>query len=140
MYFAKSIKLMQKTKSNTVSLFVITLTLLLGGAFVLHGYIQHILGIGFFEMQIVTTYVFNYILTGLAFFALIYYKNKKSNQLGFIFLFSSLLKFILFFVLIFPGIKASGSLRGAEFAAFFVPYSIGLFMEIFKIVRLLNRE
>lgn len=131
---------MQKTINKSIRAFIVTLTVLLGVSFGVHSYVQHILGIGFFEKQIITTYVFNYTLAVLAFFALLYFKRKKSNQLGFIFLFSSLLKFVLFFVLISPGIKTSSGLRNAEFAAFFIPYSLSLFVEIFQIVRHLNRE
>jgi len=131
---------MQKTITKTVLAFALRLTLILGVSFSAHGYIQHVIKIGFFEKQLVLTYIFNYLLTILFFFALVYFKQRKSAQLGFIFLLSSITKFVLFLVLIYPNFEDTSNLRNGEFAAFFVPYSIGLFMETFQIVRTLNRE
>lgn len=115
------------------------LTILLGVSFAIHGSVQHLLNIGFFEKQLILTYSFNLLITIVFFGVLMHYKDKKSTQLGFVFLFLSLLKFMLFFLIIYPNFKITGSLKNGEFFAFFVPYSMALFMEIIQIVRLLNR-
>ena len=116
------------------------LTVLLGVSFFVHGIIQHQLQIGFFEKQLILSYCFNLLITLFSFGILMHYKDKKSNQLGFIFLFSSMLKFFLFFLIIYPNFKISGSLRNGEFFSFFIPYSLAHFMEIIQLVRLLNRQ
>ncbi len=131
---------MNKTGSKIFLRFFLFLSLMLLVSFFLHAYLQHISGVGFFEKQIITTYLFNYVLTLATFLGLLYFKERRAGQLGFIFLFSSLLKFTLFFVFINPGFKGGVGVKSPEFTSFFVPYALGLFMEIFQIVRFLNKE
>ena len=127
-------------KSNRRTFFVLVLTIVLILLFFLHGTIQGQLGIGFFEKHLVLNYLFNYLITLAFYFVLLYFKDRRSNQLGFIFLFSSITKFILFFAVIAPQLNFELELKSAQFAAFFVPYSVALFLEIMHVVRLLNRS
>lgn len=119
--------------------FATQLTLILGlSAFIQDQLYKH-LQVNTNSIHLLYCYVFNYTLTLLFYFALIYFKEKKASQLGFVFLFSSLVKFVLFFILLAPILNFEGSVRSATFFSFFVPYSISLFLEIFYIIRLLNK-
>ncbi|MDX2362565.1 MAG: hypothetical protein QNK23_17285 [Crocinitomicaceae bacterium] len=126
--------------NKTIVQFIVRLTIVLGISFCGHALLQDYLAIGSFEKHIVLTYLFNYVLTIIFFGLMIYMKEKKSNQLGFIFLFSSITKFLLFFVLIAPVIEFTRGLNNPDFAAFFVPYAISLTIEVFYLIRLLNKE
>ncbi|MBL1279875.1 MAG: hypothetical protein COA33_006370 [Fluviicola sp.] len=120
--------------------FSVTLVLILTVAFSIQGYIQHRLDIGFFEKHLLLCYVFNFILTILFYITLLIFKEKKSNQLGFIFLFSSMTKFLLFFIFIKPFLTTSNGINIAEFLAFFVPYGVSLFLEVNSLIRLMNQD
>jgi len=126
--------------NKTILQFIARLTIVISVSFCCHAFLQDYLGIGSFENHILLTYIFNYILTIIFFGLMIYMKEKKSNQLGFIFLFSSVTKFLLFFLLIAPVIEFTRGLNSPDFAAFFVPYAISLIIEVFYFIRLLNRE
>jgi hypothetical protein len=51
----------------------------------------------------------------------------------------SLLKFLIFFIVFYPGYKADGEMDSLEFAAFFVPYAICLILETFFTSKMLHR-
>lgn len=119
--------------------FTLRLTLFLIVAFTGHAFVQHYIETGAFEKHIVLTYSFNFILAVLFFFILLYFKEKKSTQLGFIFLFSSVLKFILFLIFLGPILKTGEGLRSAEFASFFIPYSVSLSAEVYYLSRILSK-
>lgn len=120
--------------------FSILLTLILGVTFVAHAFVQDALLIGSFERHIVLNYCFNFFLTIAFFTTLIYFKKRRSHQLGFVFLFSSMLKFSLFFALIYPDFKETPGVRSAEFASFIIPYGISVATETIYLVRTLNSE
>lgn len=122
---------------STIS-FVLLLTVILGVAFGIHSFTQDALKIGSFEKHLVLNYFFNYILTIGFFIALILFDRKKSDQLGFVFLASSLLKLILFLIILYPGVKSSTGARSVEFASFFVPYGISVLAEILFLMRTLR--
>ena len=66
-------------------------------------------------------------------------KNRHVEKLGFVFLSGSGLKFLLFFLLIYPVFNADGHLSSMEFASFFIPYGLITIMETAALVRQLNR-
>lgn len=119
--------------------FIVTLSILLGVAFAIHGGIQHQLSIGFFEKLLPVTYIFNYALTIGFFILMIQFSKRKQSMIGMVFLYSSLLKFLLFFIFIYPEFHSFSGVRSAEFASFFIPYSLSISTEIFYLVRLLNK-
>ena len=87
---------------------------------------------------IIQSYLFN-LLTALFFYlALAYVSRKDETQIGWFFLLFSGLKFLLFFVLIYPLFKADGVLERQEFVAFYVPYVSCLFIEIRQLTKFLN--
>ena len=90
------------------------------------------------SLQVVKSYVLNAIMALSVFFAIYLFRNKYRDLLGFFFLGGSLLKFLLFFIFLYPGFNQDGSLERLEFLVFFVPYGFGLALETFFLVKLLN--
>lgn len=115
--------------------FALLLAIVLSTTFGIQSFVQHTLQIGSFERYIILNYCFNFIFTLVSFAVLLYFKKKNSNQLGFIFMFSSMTKFVLFFVMIYPTINHSHGVKSAEFASFFIPYTICSVLEIIHLTR-----
>jgi hypothetical protein len=137
-FLNKLVKSIQRMNKTIFSFFTAISTVLLC-VFALHSYLQIKMNNEAFSNNLILNYCFNYLLTIIFFGVLIYYKERKSEQLGFIFLFSSLLKFILFFFFIYPDIQALNGMKNLGFVSFFVPYSICLFTEIYFLIKLLNK-
>jgi hypothetical protein len=88
--------------------------------------------------KLIESYLINGLLV-ISFFLLIKFKLQKiKTNLGFIFIAFSLLKFVLFFIFIYPTYKLDSSISTVEFTSFFIPYFICLFTEIFFLTKLLN--
>ncbi|MBO0330954.1 hypothetical protein [[Muricauda] lutisoli] len=90
------------------------------------------------SLQVVKSYILNAIMALIVFFAIYLFRNKYRDLLGFFFLGGSLLKFLLFFIFLYPGFNQDGSLERLEFLVFFVPYGFALVLETFFLVKLLN--
>jgi len=91
-----------------------------------------------FADKILEAYSVNTILTIAIVFFLYRLREKYRNQIGFLFLGSSFIKFALFFIVFFGAYKANGSIETLEFLAFFTPYSICLIFETFFLSKWLN--
>ncbi|WP_108425164.1 hypothetical protein [Flagellimonas amoyensis] len=91
-----------------------------------------------FGNQLVASYVMNTIMASLIFFAIYIFRDKYRDLLGFFFLGGSLLKFVVFFIFLYPGYKQDGALERMEFLTFFIPYLFSLFLETYFLVKLLN--
>lgn len=92
------------------------------------------------EGILVKTYVLNNLLAAIVFTVLYRLRKKHIEKLGFIFLAGTGLKFLAFFLVIYPLFHADGSLDQNEFVLFFVPYAISTGVEIVFLARVLNRE
>lgn len=125
------------SKTTFRFLFVITAVLIL--SFAVHGLVQHQLGIGFLGKQIIGTYTFNYLISITVFVLIKLLSVRHGSKVDLVFLYSSLLKFFLFYILILPGYGVFNGIKSAEFASFFIPYSISSIVEIFYLIRLINR-
>ena len=90
------------------------------------------------SLQVVKSYVLNAIMALIVFFAIYIFRTKYRDLLGFFFLGGSLVKFLLFFIFLYPGFNQDGSLERLEFLVFFVPYGFALALETFFLVKLLN--
>lgn len=119
--------------------YVLLLSVLLLAVFGLHILILNYQQLPLFEHQIVKAYIVNYVLAVLIFFALFRLKKKFNDQLGFIFMGGSLLKFLFFFILLYPDYKADQKLQTIEFVSFFVPYSVSLLIETLAVIKILNK-
>ncbi len=119
--------------------FTIKAITLLVVAFCIHLGVLHILDLPLFENRIVLSYLINLILIVVIFGVLYLLKRKYKNQLGFLFLAGSFLKFVVFFIVFYPFYKLDNTITKLEFAAFFVPYAIGLVLESISLSKWLNK-
>lgn len=107
--------------------------------FCIHYYILNTLNFDPFENKMVLSYLVNVLLAIAIYVFLVLMKDKYSSQLGFLFLFGSALKFLVFFLVFYPAYKADGNINKLEFTAFFVPYLICLIYETFCLSKWLNK-
>jgi F0F1-type ATP synthase assembly protein I len=85
-------------------------------------------------------YVFNTVLAVLIYAVILRLKDRHSEKIGFVFLLGSGLKFLLFFLLLYPAFNADGELSSMEFASFFIPYTLTTVVENVVLVRQLSRS
>ena len=85
-------------------------------------------------------YGLNYVLVTLIFFGLLFTHKKNAMLVGFVFMGGSVLKFTVFFLLIYPNFKGDGFVGHDELSLFFVPYLISLFAMTYAASRVLQRK
>jgi len=125
--------------SNLFIRFAIKATTVLTVAFCIHIATLKIFQLPLFENKIVLSYIVNLILVVII-FGLLYLSRKKfKDQLGFLFIAGSALKFGVFFVVFYPFYKLDDHISNLEFAAFFVPYGLCLILETMSLVKWLNK-
>ena len=124
---------------NTFALFSIKLVVLLSVAFAIHLFILNSKSLPLYDNKILLAYVVNAVLAISIFGFLFKMKNKYKEQLGFLFLGGSAVKFVVFFIVFYPSYKVDGDISKLEFAAFFVPYLLSLFLETFSLAKWLNK-
>ncbi|MCB0467811.1 MAG: hypothetical protein KDC64_06315 [Aequorivita sp.] len=120
--------------------FLALLLLVILVAFAVHLFILQNMGLPIFADKIVLSYLLNYILAATILIFIQSKFNKKSSQTGFIFLAGSGLKFLVFFLVFYPFYREDGTMATSEFAAFFVPYAICLFLEVAFLSKQLNNQ
>lgn len=125
-------------QTNLSVKFCILLILVLIISFGAHIGILSAKGLPLFDNLIVRSYVVNGIMAALIFIGLYRFREKLRNQIGFLFMGGSLFKFLIFFILFYPSYKADGDMTSLEFAAFFVPYGLGLILETYFTSKMLN--
>ena len=92
-----------------------------------------------FQNMIVESYCCNAIIAILIFWILVSLKEKYKNHIGFIFLFGSGTKFLMFFVIFYGPFKQDGEIIIYEFISFFLPYTICLIFETYQLSKQLNK-
>ena len=108
--------------------------------FWLHTFATDRLGLSAQGQILKVCYLFNTLIT-LAFFLLLLFVSKHNPTiLGWVFLLTTGLKFLLFFALIYPSFQRIGLSRMQEFLTFFIPYVAALTLEIHQLIKILNRE
>lgn len=112
---------------------------LLIAVFFVHIFILKLLVLPLFEHQIMLAYLMNIFLAITIYALFLKLKERLKNQLGFVFVFGSFLKFMLFFMLFYAPYKVDGEISNTEFFTFFTPYFFCLFIEVFYMARLLNK-
>ncbi len=125
--------------SNPFIRFAIKATVILTVAFCIHVAVLYVFKLPLFENKIVLSYVVNLLLVVIIFGLLYLSKRKFKDQLGFLFIAGSALKFGVFFVVFYPFFKLDNHISKFEFAAFFVPYGLGLILETISLVKWLNK-
>ena len=124
---------------NSVSKFSLTLLLVLTLVFSCHIFVLHQFEFPLFENRIIAAYVLNYILAVGIYLTLFTLKTKMSEQLGFLYMGGSFVKFLFFFIFFYPYYKLDGGLDSLEFSAFFIPYLISLIFETIGVIEFLKK-
>jgi len=125
--------------SNPFLSFSVKAIVLLVVVFCIHIGVLKILELPLFENRIILSYVVNLLLIITIFGILYLLKDKYKDQLGFLFLAGSFLKFVAFFVVFYRFYKLDGTISRLEFLAFFVPYVFGLILEAVSLSKWLNK-
>ena len=86
------------------------------------------------------SYFVNGLLAAFIFSALLFLKKKYNDQLGFLYMLGSFVKFGAFFLFFYPDFKLDGEVTKIEFSVFFVPYVISLLIETIDLIKLLNYQ
>ena len=126
-------------KAYPVIRFLAVLVPLLLIVFLVHTYLLQHLSLPQYGNKIVLSYTVNFLMATVIFIGLYAFRNRMKTQIGFLFMAGSLLKFIVFFVLLYPSYKADGEMDSSEFAAFFIPYAICLIVETVSMVKMLQK-
>ena len=124
----------QKVVVNFFTQLIIGLILV----FIVHTYILKYKSLPVYNDKIILAYFINGLLAIVVFLVLFFLRKKQRDQLGFLFMFGSLLKFALFFIFFYPSYNADGEATRLEFMAFFIPYVFSLLIETMSLIRLLN--
>jgi hypothetical protein len=106
--------------------------------FGLHLLVLHLLEYPLFNNLIVRSYWVNLVMAFGIYVAMYKLKDTQPNNLGFIFMMGSLVKFGLFFLFFFSTYKADGEMTSLEFSSFFIPYATSLILETLTLSKLLN--
>lgn len=126
------------SKLNLPTQFFFLLALVLVVSFGAHILILSYKDLPIFGNLVIRSYVVNALLAAIIFLLLYRFREKLKNQIGFLFMGGSFLKFIFFFLLFYPTYKSDGDMSSLEFASFFVPYLICLFLETFFTSKMLK--
>lgn len=119
--------------------FAISLLIILAVVFAMHIAVLNQLDRPLFDDRIVAAYLINYFLAVLIYLMLFLLRNKMTDQLGFLYMGGSIVKFIFFFIFFYPFYKIDGKLDSFEFAAFFTPYVISLIFETLGSIKILKK-
>ncbi|MET1258493.1 DUF6168 family protein [Flagellimonas sp. DF-77] len=114
------------------------LAIALGAVFAIHVFVLRSLGHPMFDHLIVRSYGVNFMLAVVIYAVLYRFRLKLKNQIGFLFMAGSFLKFALFFLIFYPVYKADGVMQRSEFAAFFIPYAVSLVLETYFTSKMLQ--
>lgn len=126
------------SKLNLFVQFLLLLSVLLLLAFAGHLFLLSSKGHPLYGNLIERSYVINGILAAVIFGLLYRFRERLKNQIGYLFMAGSLIKFVFFFVLFYPTYISDGKMSGQEFTAFFVPYAIALFLETYFASKMLK--
>ena len=123
---------------NPLKRFIILLSTGLTVIFLLHILFLNYNNLPLFDNKILLAYILNYALA-LGIYCLLYFlRFKLKNQLGFLFMAGSFLKFVFFFIFFYPTYKIDGNINNLEFSSFFIPYIICLIIETYALIQLLK--
>ena len=124
---------------QSFSKFSLTLIIVLAIVFGIHIFVLNQLGLPLFDNRIIATYLVNCSLALVIYLSLFLLKNKMSEQIGFLYMGGSFVKFLFFFIFYYPYYKLDGGLDSLEFAALFVPYVISLILETLGVIEFLKK-
>ena len=112
--------------------FHLLLLLVLTPAYFVHCYY-------YFADNLTSLYLFNGLVAVLVVGSAFLFRKKHKDYIAFYFFGGTIIKSLLFSVLIFPLYKQDNNISRIEFLSFFVPYLLTLLVETISLVRLLNK-
>lgn len=115
--------------------FIIFLCVLIP-SFLLHFFALEWMDKAGYQKDLVFCYLFNGLMAFAIYFALYMLRKKFRDQLGFLFLLGSFLKFGGYFLFF----KSSFGQDKFAFTLFFIPYMISLLVEVLGLVKILNSD
>jgi len=119
--------------------FTLSLSASLLLVFILHVFYLKTKNLPLFENKLVAAYTINFLAAIVIYISLFLLRNKFKEQLGFLYMGGSFLKFILFFIFFYPSYKLDGQMSSLEFGAFFIPYVISLIFETLGVIKFLKK-
>ncbi|MFT5892367.1 MAG: F0F1-type ATP synthase assembly protein I [Dokdonia sp.] len=126
--------------NSSILSFSLKLLGLLAGVFGVHILALYVRKSPLFDDYLLISYGLNLILTVAIYSVVTMASKKQSAQGGFVFLFGSAVKFLLFLIILKPLFKADGEISGVELASFFVPYLVCLIYEVYILSKTLNNK
>ena len=113
--------------------FHLCLTIILSASYLIHGFLYN-------SIYLFQFYTLNFSIAVFVYWLVYLLRNSQKEYLGFYFLAGTFIKFIVFFLLVFPNFKDDNVVSTTEFLSFFVPYAISLIVETIFLIRLINSE
>ncbi len=123
---------------KSIFFFAVRLLLWISGLFLLHILALHLIGKTLFENFIFTSYIFNFTITIIFFSFLLISSTFNDSSLGWVFFITSGLKFLGFFIIIYPFFNLDNIIQKIELLNFFLPYTLCLTIEIRQLSKILN--
>jgi hypothetical protein len=111
--------------------FHISLFIVLGISFFFHHYFVN-------SPHLLSLYALNFSIAIFVYWLVFLLRNKQKESLGYYFLVGTLVKFLVFFLLVLPIFKTDNMVSKIEFFSFFTPYLLSLFVETKSLISLLN--
>ena len=93
----------------------------------------------YFTYNLTELYLFNALIAVFVIWLSVLFRKKHKDYIAFYFFGGTIVKLLLFFVLIFPLYKQENNVSRLVFLSFFVPYLLTLIVETISLVRLLNK-
>tara|TARA_B100000900_G_scaffold259152_1_gene220911 strand:+ start:8114 stop:8524 length:411 start_codon:yes stop_codon:yes gene_type:complete len=93
----------------------------------------------YFTYNLIDLYLFNALIAVFVIWLSVLFRKKHKDYIAFYFFGGTIVKLILFFVLIFPIYKQENNVSRLDFLSFFVPYLLTLIVETISLVGLLNK-
>lgn len=115
----------------------ISITLIIG--FLSHLLVLYWMDLPLLANKIIESYAINALTAVLLFYIIDKHKARFKDNIGFIFMLSSYLKFGLFFLFIYSSYKLDSHTTRLEFLTFFTPYTMCLIIETRALIKLLNK-
>ena len=125
---------------NPVVNFSVKLIAVLGIIFGIHIATLHYLQLPLFNNLIGQSYIVNAIIAIGIYWLLFFFRKKYVDLLGFIFMGGSFLKFGAYFIFFHPQFRSDGDVIKLEAISFLTPYLVCLTIEIYFLIKLLNKD
>jgi hypothetical protein len=118
--------------------FFIVLLISLSAVFFTHLVIKKTIDELLFSNLIIESYLLNFCLGYFSFVVLIFSMKKYVSSLGYILIYISFLKFLIFYFLFKPYYNINQSIELDEFLTLMVPYGVTLAAEIYSLSKVLK--